>query len=203
MGRSQIPAFPLGLAGPSPAFIYMPAHYLKQFHVKYNDREALEKQAQDEGYRKWTSKHTVLARQYRQENPDLPTLQPWQNTTKGPSKRFEFVRNPYYHRVDPDGQQLPYIDKVMVLTGSSDIVPTKAGSGESDLQARYLRFDNYTFLKEGEKKHDYRVLLWRAGVASQISLYPNLNYKDPVWRDIIQDVRFRRALSHRASTARS
>ena len=189
------PAFPLGLAGPSPAYIYKPAHYLKQFHVKYNDRETLEKQATDEGYRKWTSKHTVLARQYRPENPELPTLQPWRNTTKGPSKLFEFVRNPYYHRVDPDGQQLPYIDKVMVLTGSSDIVPTKAGSGESDLQARYLRFDNYTFLKEGEKTHDYRVLLWRSGVASQISLYPNLNYKDPVWRELFQDVRFRRALS--------
>ncbi|MEM6462895.1 MAG: ABC transporter substrate-binding protein [Pseudomonadota bacterium] len=189
------PAFPLGLAGPAPAYIYMPAHYLKQFHVSYNDREELEEQAKADGYRKWTAKHTVLARQYRPENPDLPTLQPWRNTTHGPSKRFVFERNPYYHRVDPTGQQLPYIDMVSVLTGSSDIVAAKAGSGESDLQARYLRFDNYTFLKQGEKTQNYRVLLWRAGVASQISLYPNMNYKDPVWRDLLQDVRFRRALS--------
>ena len=189
------PAFPLGLAGSRPAYIYKPAHYLKQFHPNYNDLEKLEAQAKEDGYRNWSSKHTVLGRQYRPENPDMPTLQPWRNTTKGPSKRFEFVRNPYYHRVDPTGQQLPYLDKVIVLTGSSDIVATKAGSGESDLQARYLRFDNYTFLKQGEKNQDYRVLLWRAGVASQISLYPNLNVNDPEWRELFQNENFRRALS--------
>lgn len=189
------PAFPLGLAGPSPEFVYMPAHYMKQFHVAYNDRDALEKKAKDGDYRNWAAMHTVLGRQYRPENPSLPTLQPWHNTTEGPTKRFVFQRNPYFHRVDPTGQQLPYLDEVVVLTGSADIVATKAGSGESDLQARYLTFDDYTFLKQGEENQDYRVLLWRAGVASQISLYPNLNVNDPVWRELFQDVKFRRALS--------
>ncbi|MEX3008912.1 ABC transporter substrate-binding protein [Hoeflea sp. TYP-13] len=189
------PAFPLGLAGSRPAYIYKPAHYMKQYHAHYNDIDELEEMAKDKGYRNWAAMHTVLGRQYRPENPSLPTLQPWRNTTEGPSKRFVFERNPYYHRVDPTGQQLPYFDEVIVLTGSADIVATKAGSGESDLQARYLRFDNYTFLKQGEKTQDYRVLLWRAGVASQISLYPNLNVKDPVWRKLFQDVQFRRALS--------
>ncbi|MCP4315837.1 MAG: ABC transporter substrate-binding protein [Hyphomicrobiales bacterium] len=189
------PAFPLGLAGSRPAYIYKPAHVMKQYHPRYSDIAELEKMAEEGGYRNWSAMHTVLGRQYRPENPNLPTLQPWRNTTKGPSKRFEFERNPFYHRVDPTGQQLPYLDKVIVLTGSADIVATKAGSGESDLQARYLRFDNYTFLKQGEKTQNYRVLLWRAGVASQISLYPNLNVKDPVWRELFQDVKFRRALS--------
>lgn len=189
------PAFTLGLAGPSPAYIYKPAHYMKQFHKNYVDAVKLEKMVKDGEYRNWSALHTRKGRQYRQENPELPTLQPWRNTTDGPSKRFVFERNPYYHRVDPTGQQLPYLDEVVLLMGSTDIVPTKAGSGESDLQARYLRFDNYTFLKQGEKDQDYRVLLWRSGVASQISLYPNLNVKDPEWRRVFQDVRFRRALS--------
>ncbi len=189
------PAFTLGLAGPSPAYIYKPAHYMKQFHKNYVDQVKLEKMVKDGEYRNWAAMHIRKGRQYRQENPDLPTLQPWRNMTEGPSKRFVFQRNPYYHRVDPTGQQLPYIDEVVLLMGSTDIVPTKAGSGESDLQARYLRFDNYTFLKQGEKDQNYRVLLWRSGVASQISLYPNLNVKDPEWRRVFQDVRFRRALS--------
>ncbi len=189
------PAFPLGLAGASPAYIYKPAHYMKQFHKRYADAETLEKIVTDGEYRNWGAVHTRLGRQYRPENPEMPTLQPWQNTTKGPSKRFEFKRNPYYHRVDPNGQQLPYIDEVVLLMGSTDLIPAKTGAGESDIQARYLNFDDYTFLKQGEEQQGYRVLTWRAGVASQISLYPNLNVKDPVWRDLFQDVNFRRALS--------
>ncbi|MCR9134428.1 MAG: ABC transporter substrate-binding protein [Alphaproteobacteria bacterium] len=189
------PAFPLGLAGPSPAYIYKPAHYMKQFHMSYADPEKLQKIVEDGEYRNWGAVHTRLGRQYRPENPEMPSLQPWQNTTKGPSKRFEFTRNPYYHRVDPNGQQLPYIDEVVLLMGSSDLVATKSGSGETDLQARYLRFDDYTFLKQGEDEQGYKVLTWRAGVASQISLYPNLNVQDPVWRDLFQNVNFRRALS--------
>lgn len=189
------PAFPLGLAGPSPTYIYKPAHYMKQFHKRYADAATLQKIVEDGEYRNWAAVHTRLGRQYRPENPEMPTLQPWQNTTNGPSKRFEFKRNPYYHRVDPNGQQLPYIDEVVLLMGSSDLVATKSGSGETDLQARYLRFDDYTFLKQGEEEQGYRVLTWRAGVASQISLYPNLNVKDPVWRDLFQNVKFRRALS--------
>ena len=41
----------------------------------------------------------------------------------------------------------------------------------------------------------YRTLLWANGAANQIAIYPNLNFADPVWRDIMRDVRFRRALS--------
>ncbi|MDF1777260.1 MAG: ABC transporter substrate-binding protein [Rhizobiaceae bacterium] len=189
------PAFTLGLAGPSPAYIYQPSHYMKQFHKNYVDPVKLAKMVEDGKYRNWSAMHTVKGRQYRQENPELPTLQPWFNTTDGPSKRYSFTRNPYYHRVDPNGQQLPYLDEVVLLMGSTDIVPTKSGSGESDLQARYLSFDDYTFLKQGEKDQNYRVLLWRSGVASQISLYPNMNVADPVWREVLQNVQFRRALS--------
>ena len=32
-------------------------------------------------------------------------------------------------------------------------------------------------------------------VASQIAIYPNLNYSDEVWRNVLRDVRVRRALS--------
>ena len=44
---------------------------------------------------------------YEGDNPDLPTLQPWHNTTKPPADRFVAVRNPYFHRVDEKGRQLP------------------------------------------------------------------------------------------------
>ncbi|MEZ5811369.1 MAG: ABC transporter substrate-binding protein [Rhizobiaceae bacterium] len=189
------PLFPLSLCGASPLFIFMPAHYLKQFHINYADADRLQALAEENQARNWAALHTRLARQYRPENPDLPTLDPWRNTTAGPSTRFVFERNPYFHRVDPDGRQLPYVDEVVLDIGSADIVPAKTGAGDSDLQARYLRFDNITFLKQAEKHQEFRVHLWRAGVSSQIALYPNLNVADPVWREVVRNVDFRRALS--------
>src|SRR3546814_8603934 len=116
-------------------------------------------------------------------------------TTKPPSERFVFSRNPYYHRVDLEGRQLPYIDKVVFQMVDSGIIPAKTGAGEADLQARELQFDNYTFLKEGEDRGNYEVRLWDSATGSQFALYPNLNVNDPQWRAPLRDVRFRRALS--------
>ena len=75
------------------------------------------------------------------------------------------------------------------------MIPAETGAGESDLQARYLRFDNYTFLKESEGRQAIEVNLWRTARGARLALYPNLNVKDEVYRDLFRDVRFRRALS--------
>jgi peptide/nickel transport system substrate-binding protein len=95
-----------------------------------------------------------------------------------------FERNPYYYRVDRLGRQLPYIDRVNAAVADSKIIPVKVGAGEVDLQSRYLRFDNYTFLKAGEARNGYRVRLWKTGYGSQLALYPNLNVNDPTWRTL-------------------
>ena len=189
------PLFLPALAAPSPLFIYRPAHYLKQFHPRYIGEEKAKEQAAAVKARNWASLHNKKDEMYRFDNPELPTLEPWINTTPLPTTRFVLVRNPYFHRVDPAGRQLPYIDRVIINLSDEKLVPAKTGAGESDLQARYLRFDDYTFLKQGEKRNDYKVRLWKTVKGSQIALYPNLNAADPGWRDLLRDVRFRRALS--------
>ena len=112
-----------------------------------------------------------------------------------PSTRFVLERNPYFHRVDSTGRQLPYIDRIIVGITDDKLIPAKAGAGDVDLQVRYLRFDNYTFLKQSEKRNQYHVRLWEKALGSQIALYPNLNAEDAEWRKLMRDVRFRRALS--------
>ncbi len=189
------PYFLPALAGALPLYLYRPAHYLRQFHVAHADPQELERKVQEGNWRTWAGLHAHKDNPYRADNPDLPVLQPWVNRTAPPSERFVFERNPFYHRVDELGHQLPYIDRVLVHIVASGLVPAKTGAGESDLQARYLRFDNYTFLKAGEKRNDYTVRLWRTAKGAQIALYPNLNVDDPVWRAVLRDVRFRRALS--------
>ncbi len=189
------PFFLPALAGSRPMYIYRAAHYLKQFHGRYADADKLAAKVAAARSRNWAGLHHRRDHQYRFDNPDLPVLQPWINTTKPPSVRYVFERNPYYHRIDPAGRQLPYIDRVVVTIASNKLVPAKTGFGESDLQARYLRLDNYTFLKEGEKNQDFTVRLWRTVKGSQIAIFPNLNAADPGWREVLRDVRFRRALS--------
>ncbi|GIT54519.1 MAG: hypothetical protein Ct9H300mP16_16790 [Pseudomonadota bacterium] len=189
------PYFLPALAGPRPLYIYAPSHYLKQFHARYQDEAKLKEGVEFAGVRNWAGLHTRYGHQYKFDNPDLPSLQPWINTTHPPSERFVFERNPYFHRVDTSGLQLPYIDRVLVNISSAGLIPAKAGAGETDLQARYLRLDNYPFLMEGGERNGFNVHLWKRGVGSQMALYPNLKSVDPVWRALVRDIRFRRALS--------
>ena len=188
------PHFIPDMAATAPLFIFRPAHYLKRFHKKYNPKIA-KAEAEGTAKRRWSAVHNRLDNLYRSDNPDLPTLQPWMNTTHMPADRFVAVRNPYFHRVDEQGRQLPYIDRLVLAVADAKLIPAKAGAGEADLQARDLNFNNYTFLKQGEKTNGYHTLLWRAGSGAHVALFPNLNVNDPVWRRLVRDVRFRRALS--------
>ena len=188
------PQFLPRLAGAAPLFIYRPAHYLKKLHKKYNAAVA-KADADGTAKRKWSATHNRADNLYESDNPELPTLQPWMNTTKSPADRFVAVRNPYFHRVDQNGLQLPYIDRFVLAVADPKLIPAKTGAGEADLQARDVHFNNYTFLKQGEKQNNYRTLLWRPGKGSHFALFPNLNVNDPVWKKLLRDVRFRRALS--------
>jgi peptide/nickel transport system substrate-binding protein len=192
---SPNPLFLPDLAGPSPLYIYRPSHYLKEFHQKYAEKAALDVLVQKAKQRSWAALHNKLDTMYRDDNPDLPSLEPWILKTRPPADRFIFERNPYYYRIDKNGQQLPYIDRVILSIADGKIIPAKTGAGESDLQGRYLRFDNYTFLKASEQRNNYRVRLWRTGPGSHLALYPNLNVADEIWQGLVRDVRFRRALS--------
>ena len=189
------PFFLTALAGARPLFIYEPAHYMKQFHAGYLTDEELKEKVKKAGTRNWAGLHARMSRMYKMTNPDLPTLQPWYNTVFPPSDRYVFERNPYFHRVDEEGNQLPYIDRAIINIASVSLVAAKTGAGDSDLQARYLTFEDYTFLKEGEERNNYSVRLWRTAKGSQIALLPSLNTNKPEWREVLQDARFRRALS--------
>lgn len=189
------PGFMAWLAGSVPARIYRPAHYLKQFHAKYGDKRKIARLVEAEGERNWAGLHKRKDRSYRADNPDLPTLAPWVVTVYPPSQRFVFTRNPYYHRIDERGRQLPYIDEVVISLGSMGVIAAKTGAGESDLQARYLRFSDYTFLKRAEARGHFKVRLWETIKTAHKALVPNLNAKDPAWRKLLRDARFRRALS--------
>ncbi|MEM6971876.1 MAG: ABC transporter substrate-binding protein [Pseudomonadota bacterium] len=189
------PRFLPALAQARPVYIYRPAHYMKEFHAAYGDAEEIAAMVEKAKARNWAQLHNRRDNLYRFDNPELPILQPWRNTSPKNSQRYMLERNPFYHRVDPEGRQLPYIDKIDLEIAASGLIPAKATLGEADLQSRGLSFAEAPVLKKGAKEHGYQTRLWRSGAASEIALYPNLTYGDPVWRAVFRDVRFRRALS--------
>ena len=189
------PDFLAALAGASPLYIYRPAHYMRHFHENFTANSELQKLVTTAKQRNWAALHNKMDNLYRNDNIDLPVLQPWVCISKSSSNRLRFKRNPFFHRIDPKGQQLPYIDEFIFSIASKKLISAKTGTGEVDLQARYLRFDDYTFLKKGEDRSPYSTRLWTTAKGSHLALFPNLNHKNKVLRSIMQDVRFRRALS--------
>ena len=189
------PDFLPRLASASPLYIYRPAHYMRQFHEKYTDQDVLKKTVKKSNQRNWAALHNKMDNLYRNDNVDLPVLQPWVSISKPSASRLIFKRNPFFHRVDPEGKQLPYTDSFIFTIANNKLIPAKTGTGEVDLQARYLRFDDYTFLKKGEERSPYSTRLWKTAKGAHLALFPNLNVNNPILRKLIRDVRFRRALS--------
>ncbi|MCP5085571.1 MAG: ABC transporter substrate-binding protein [Rhodobacteraceae bacterium] len=190
------PGFLPQLAQARPPFIYRPAHFLKQFHADFADPDELAQKIRKKKVRSWAALHNKRDNMYKFDNHRLPTLQPWIAADTGKESRRQFVRNPYYHRIDTNGIQLPYIDTVEMSIVGRGLVAAKTNAGEADLQARGLNFKDVPILKKGETEgQDYKVFLWPNGTSSQIAIYPNLNHADPKWRRLLRDRNFRRALS--------
>ena len=189
------PQFLTLLAGARPPFIYRPSHYMKHYHINYTDQKTLDPLIEDKGARNWAQLHNKLDNMYKNDNEKLPTLQPWINKTGKKAQRYEMQRNPYFHRFDKAGQQLPYIDTVEMTVSAASLFPAKVSTGEVDLLAAGLGFPSIAILKQGEERNDYQARLWPTGAASHIALYPNLNYHDEGWREVLRDARFRQALS--------
>lgn len=189
------PRFLPALAQARPVYIYRPAHYMKKYHADYADAAKLAERVEASGKKTWAALHNRKDNLYKADNPKLPVLQPWVNTMKKNSQRYILVRNPFYHRIDTEGRQLPYVDQVELEIAASGLIPLKVSQGEASLQVRSLGFSDAPVLKSKQQEKGFRTHLWRSGSANEVAIYPNLNYLDAGWRELFRDVRFRRALS--------
>lgn len=189
------PQFLTKLASPIPQTLALPAAYMRQFHATYQSEDKLAEFIKQFRVDDWVGLHRKMSRQNRPENPDLPTLEAWRPRTLPPAEQFVFERNPYFHRVDENGKQLPYVDRIVLNVSSAEIISAKTATGESDLQATGIGLPDYTLIKESESRFPIKVSLWRRTRGSSVALFPNLNCRDVVWRELFQDVRVRRAMS--------
>lgn len=177
--------------------LHLPKHYMSQFHIDYADPAALEEEMKNAGVDKWYNLFDAKMNRWYASNPDYPTLYAWKVTVPMPADVVVYERNPYYWKVDTEGNQLPYIDTLRFeLVSDSEITNLKAVAGEIDMQARNFDFTNFPLYKTNEERGGYHTYLWPQGDGTSSTIYFNQSYADDEMRSFIQDVRFRAALSH-------
>jgi peptide/nickel transport system substrate-binding protein len=176
---------------------FLPKHYLKQFHIKYNPQ--VNELAKKEGFNYWyelfNAKALINAGSGRAVDPGTPTLKAFMIISKSQDTVIA-ERNPYYWKIDPAGNQLPYIDRIFVsIVSNAEMVNLKTTTGDVDFAGFNTRLDMYPVYKENAAKNNYRVLLWQDVFGGEVIFMPNQTHPDPVLRKIFQDKRFRIALS--------
>jgi len=174
-----------------------PAHYLKQFHIKYTPMEKLkpllEKEGlKDEWWQLFNQKDFSNWELTQRASIGFPVLTPWR-LVKAERGVYEYERNPYYFKVDTQGNQLPYIDKIISTeVQDAEMANIKAISGEVDFFYQPASLAKIGVYKQNEQKGGYRTVLLDNHGGRALDF--NYTYNDPVWRKIVEDVRFRKAI---------
>jgi peptide/nickel transport system substrate-binding protein len=160
---------------------FAPRHYLEQYHPKYNADATYEE-------------FEAMAWEY---NTERPSMMPWIITEwEEGADHMVATRNPYYWKVDVEGNQLPYIDEVyFFLVQDNTAVNSLALAGELSMQHRGIDLSEYPVYLENAEANDYHMLLWTVAQASYLSFFPNQSYPDPAYRELMQNFKFRQALS--------
>lgn len=168
-----------------------PVKYMSQYHLKFNpDANKVAKQL---GYDFW---YQAYAARIYHLGPfaNKPLMGPWVKVESTTSREV-FERNAFFHEVDTDGQQLPYIDYIyMDVTTDATLRQTAALAGQMTQSDVVL--SQIDVAKGNQQKGDFKILNWANSNPSQCVIAFNLNHKDPVQRKIYNDIRFRQAMSY-------
>ena len=193
----------VGAYGRNYSDLIVPKHHLGKFHTKYTKLEDLEPLIAKEGYGKgeWVKlfNRKVSGMMCWNGNAEIgvPTLFPWIVESITSANVRTLVRNPYYFKVDAAGNQLPYIDTVVSeLVADPKTILAKILSGEADVIPENARFSDLPVLKQNEATGKYKANIFSNWMSTWTVYFPNLNYdEDPVLGKLLNDVRFRKALS--------
>jgi peptide/nickel transport system substrate-binding protein len=212
-----------------------PAHYLKQFHKDYAEEnhgsleayyEFIRPFADNLGYDDpsaegvWVYVFNQLdMTNWELTNPtaaltsvtfdglieqNFPVLYPWVMQDSS-STIMNWVRNPYYFKVDEAGQQLPYFDYVQSkYVENAEAKLLDAISGNITISEQF--FTDYSLLLENAPENDYTVHVRRfhnTVPAIMLNATYGLNTDGSIkdndaakaWQDVIIDARFRQALA--------
>jgi len=161
-----------------------PKHYISQFSPIYNsDYSDYEEHDQ-----------MILWRQ----NPDCPSLASWVCTAFETDVFDTWDRNPYYYCVDPDGNQLPYLDGVDE-TAYQDAEAQKSAilAGQADFEWHQpFQLADVATLKANEATSGLETRFIDTGSGTGSMFFFNQDYREDKYRELFRTPDFQRALSH-------
>lgn len=178
-----------------------PRHYLEQFHKKYNEDVGtlVEEAGAADWPTFWEAKVGDPFALSRWQDPNRPSIHAWSPTSAlGEGTRVVAVRNPYYWKVDPEGNQLPYLDRLVFdQVEDVEVLLLKALGGEIDMQDRHVAtLANKAVFADNMAAGDYRFFDTVPADMNEMIIALNLNHKNPVKREVFQNKDFRIGLSH-------
>jgi peptide/nickel transport system substrate-binding protein len=174
---------------------FAPAHYLKQYLPKYSDQAKLDAAAKAGNFDGWLSMFKFKL-SWRL-NPDLPTIGPWKTTSPINTPSWTLERNPFFYAVDPEGNQLPYIDKIqMTLAENLEVANLRAIAGEYDWQERHMDLGKLPVFLDNQQKGDYTVRLDPSANGSDCTIQCNQSFSgDPEIAKWLRNRDFRHAVA--------
>jgi peptide/nickel transport system substrate-binding protein len=171
-------------------FHAMPAHQLKPLHPKWSDANP-------------KPSYKDFANALPPDKLPLVTLGPWVITEYKTNELMIFRRNPYYWKVDEDGNQLPYLDEIQYRKGPSGIgrdLCTIAGDCD------HMNLENPSTFVEAMTKAQSPDAKFNVSWGPELLGYNiQFNYsldvgvkddRDKAVRTLFRDLRFRQALSY-------
>jgi peptide/nickel transport system substrate-binding protein len=173
-----------------------PKHFLQEFHPTYNSSAAYEDLELQDDFIK---------------TPGYPCLMAWCLKEYAAGESWLFERNPYYWKVDPDGNQLPYIDQLRVeLVQDQETRTLRVTQGSYDCSFRGIEDPSaIPLLVEQSEANDYRIVPgWNNGAGAWPGWLVNMDYHeeqeyDPdtetehavAIRELVRTQQFRKGLS--------
>jgi peptide/nickel transport system substrate-binding protein len=178
-----------------------PSHFLKAYHIKYTSIDKMTddlKRLNLTNGEWWQVFADKRCQNWDMTNPkcaDYPGLYPWIPKASGSPSVLTWERNPYYFKVDTKGQQLPYIDKIISTQQDNvEMVNLKVMSGDVDFLRESTALVKMPLYKQNAAKAGFAVALMEMHVDSSNIMF-NQTFDDKNWQTVVQDVRFRQAVS--------
>jgi peptide/nickel transport system substrate-binding protein len=180
-------------------------HYLAQFHATYNTTN-LNQLVADAGAADWielfrTKGSALPGTPYNAvwQNVELPRLHAWTMVTPyGEGSRVTFERNPYYWKVDTEGNQLPYIDEVRFdVVQEPEVLLLQATNGEIDMHTRHINtLQNKPVIAGNQEAGQYHLIDLVQAIMNTGCFQVNMTHKNLALREIFANKDFRIGLSH-------
>lgn len=176
-----------------------PSHYLKQYHIDYTPLEDMRaeleaEEFEDEWWQLFGLRDIVGSAMTRTRAIGFPTLHPWMRVD-GPDGVMVFQRNPYFHKVDTAGNQLPYFDEIRSYEASDiQMVNMMVISGEADWLRDQAALTSMPLYVQNQERGGYEVLVLEHHLTPTV-LKMNPHHEDETWSSLVNNLEFRRALN--------